>query len=34
MKLNLRGIADRAQWEAKGYKLPQYDMEKMIGYAR
>lgn len=30
MKLNLRGIADRAQWEAKGYKLPQYDMEKMI----
>lgn len=30
MKLNLQGIADRAQWEAKGYKLPQYDMEKMI----
>lgn len=30
MKLNLQGIADRAQWEAKGYKLPQYDMKKMI----
>ncbi len=30
MKLNLKGIADRAQWEEKGYQLPQYDMEKMI----
>lgn len=30
MKLNLKGIADRAQWEEKGYNLPQYDMDKMI----
>lgn len=30
MKLSLQGIADRAQWEAKGFRLPQYDMEKMI----
>lgn len=30
MKLNLQGIADRAQWEAKGYNLPNYDMDKMI----
>lgn len=30
MKLNLQGIADRSQWEAKGYRLPQYDIEKMI----
>lgn len=30
MKLNLKGISDRAQWEEKGYKLPQYDMNKMI----
>ena len=30
MKLSLQGISDRAQWEEKGYNLPQYDMEKMI----
>ncbi len=30
MKLNLQGIADRSQWEAKGYRLPEYDLEKMI----
>lgn len=30
MKLNLKGIADRAQWEEKGYNLPKYDIEKMI----
>lgn len=30
MKLNLQGIADKAQWEAKGYKLPRFDMDKMI----
>ena len=30
MKLNLQGIADKSQWEAKGYQLPQYDLEKMI----
>ncbi|WP_461810566.1 mannitol dehydrogenase family protein [Faecalimonas sp.] len=30
MKLNLKGISDRAQWEEKGYQLPQYDMDKMI----
>ena len=24
MKLNLQGIADKSQWEAKGYQLPQY----------
>ena len=31
MKLNAQGIAnDRALWEEKGYKLPQYDLEKMV----
>lgn len=30
MKLSLQGIADRAQWEEKGYQLPKYDVEKMI----
>lgn len=30
MKLSLQGIADKAQWEEKGYRLPQYDVEKMI----
>lgn len=30
MKLNLQGIADREQWESKGYNLPKYDVEKMI----
>lgn len=29
MKLNLQGIADRSLWEEMGYKLPQYDIEKM-----
>ncbi len=29
MKLTLQGISDRAQWEAKGYQLPQYDIDKM-----
>ncbi len=30
MKLSLQGIADRQQWEEKGYNLPKYDVEKMI----
>ena len=30
MKLNLQDIADRKQWEEKGYKLPQYDIKKMV----
>lgn len=30
MKLNLQGIADRSLWEEMGYKLPQYDIEKMV----
>ncbi len=30
MELSLKGIEDRRQWEAKGYHLPQYDIEKMI----
>ncbi|MCF0132146.1 MAG: mannitol dehydrogenase family protein [Pseudobutyrivibrio sp.] len=30
MKLNELGLKDKAMWEAKGYKLPQYDREKMI----
>jgi fructuronate reductase len=29
MKLSAAGLADRAQWEAKGYKLPQFDREKV-----
>ncbi len=29
MKLILQGISDRVQWEAKGYQLPQYDIDKM-----
>lgn len=29
MKLTLQGISDRVQWEAKGYQLPQYDIDKM-----
>lgn len=29
MKLNLQGITDRTQWEAKGYKLPKYDIDRM-----
>lgn len=27
MKLNARGLADRKQWEEKGYSLPQFDRE-------
>ena len=31
MKLNKAGLAaNRAEWEAKGYKLPQYDHDKMV----
>lgn len=30
MKLSLQGISDRAQWEKKGYQLPQFDMDQMI----
>ena len=29
MKLTLRGISERTQWEEKGYQLPQYDINKM-----
>lgn len=29
MKISLEGIADRKQWEEKGYTLPAYDIEKM-----
>jgi len=27
MKLNAKGLADRKQWEEKGYQLPQFDRE-------
>lgn len=30
MKLNKAGLQNRAEWEAKGYKLPQYDHDKMV----
>ena len=30
MKLNSETLKDRAMWEAKGYRLPQYDRETMI----
>ena len=30
MKLNKEGLQNRAQWEEKGYKLPQYDHDKMV----
>lgn len=30
MKLNKKGLESRAEWEAKGYKLPQYDHDKMV----
>ena len=30
MKLSLQGISNRAQWEKKGYQLPQFDMDQMI----
>ena len=29
MELSLQGIKDREAWEAKGYRLPKYDIEKM-----
>ena len=29
MKLNEQGLADRAQWESKGYSLPKFDREKV-----
>ncbi len=29
MKLNAQGLADRKQWEDKGYSLPQFDREKV-----
>lgn len=29
MKLSLEGIEDRAQWEKKGYRLPQFDIGEM-----
>lgn len=29
MKLTLQGISERTQWEAKGYQLPQYDINRM-----
>lgn len=29
MKLTLEGISDRKEWEQKGYKLPEYNIEKM-----
>lgn len=34
MKLTMSGIADRAQWEEKGYELPQYDINKMKAATR
>lgn len=30
MKLNKKGLENRAEWEAKGYQLPQYDHDKMV----
>lgn len=30
MKLNLKGIENRTQWEEKGYCLPEYNVEEMI----
>ena len=30
MKLNKAGLENRVQWEEKGYKLPQYDHDKMV----
>lgn len=30
MKLNKAGLQNRAQWEAKGYQLPTYDIDKMV----
>ena len=30
MKLNNETLKNRAEWEAKGYRLPEYDREAMI----
>ena len=30
MKLSNEGLKNRAEWEVKGYQLPQYDREKMV----
>ena len=29
MKLNEKGLANRKEWEEKGFRLPQYDREKI-----
>ena len=34
MILNENGLKDRAAWEAKGYKLPEYNREEMIAKTR
>lgn len=34
MKLNAQGIADRKQWEEKGYELPNYDRAKVAAATR
>ena len=30
MILNEMGLADKEQWTSKGYKLPEYDRDRMI----
>ncbi len=30
MKLNEQGIKEKKQWEAAGYRLPEFDRQKMI----
>ena len=30
MQLSKDGLADRKQWEEKGYRLPQFDREQMV----
>ena len=32
--LNAGGIKDRAAWEQKGYRLPEYDRDAMIALTR
>ena len=34
MKLNLNGIKDASEWNSKGYKLPSYDIERMISITK
>ena len=34
MKLNLNGIKDASEWNSKGYKLPSYDIERMISLTK